>query len=171
MYVTLIAVISLDGKLTKANETDQNWASKEDHEHLTKLIDNNNLLIMGRNTYEIVKSKPKEGKLKIVLTSDPKKFSDQHLDGIEFSNENPNQLIKRLESLGYKKVLILGGSKIYGLFLKYDLVDEIELTVEPYIFGSGTPFISIDKLNKKLKLNKVSKLNENGTILLNYSKI
>ncbi len=170
MHITLVAVTSLDGRLTYGNNTDQKWASKEDHDHLIKLIDQSNLLVMGRNTFEIVNSQPKEGKLKIVLTRNPTSYKDKTVNGlIEFSNESPNELVDRLEKLGYEKMLLVGGSEVYSLFLKSGLVDEIELTIEPFIFGSGVPFTKNVQLNKSLKLVKVTKLNQKGTILLNYT--
>lgn len=172
MKVTMVMVASVDGKTTRGN--DQNvykWSSLEDQEYFFSLIKKNNLIVMGRETYETSRSviKLEKGKLRIVLTRSPKKYSNQTIKGqLEFTDETSGKLVKRLSSLGYKNLLLVGGGIINGLFLKQKLVDELFLTIEPRIFGSGKNIVEGQLLNTKLQLVSIKKLNKVGTLLLKY---
>ena len=163
---------SVDGKITKGLDTDiYKWTSSEDQKYFFSLIKKNNLIIMGRSTYEASKPviKLEKGKLRIVLTRNPNKYSNQLVKGqLEFSDEGPEKLLKRLSSLGYKKLLLVGGGITNGLFLKLNLVDELYLTIEPRIFGEGKNIVEGRLLNKFLRLIGIEKLNKTGTVVLKY---
>jgi len=172
MKVVMIMVSSVDGKTTKGSDPDvYKWSSPEDQKHFFSLIKENNLIVMGRETYEASKKiiKLDEKKIRIVLTKEPKKYFKHTVQKqLEFSNENPKNLIKRMSGLGYKKMLLVGGGTVNGLFLKQNLVDELYLTVEPKIFGRGKEIVAGQLLNTKMQLVSVKKLNKTGTILLKY---
>lgn len=136
------------------------------------MIAKHKLIIMGRKTYEankrVIKLVPE--KLRIVLTSAPKKFVQEIVPHqLEFSSEPPKALLKRLASLGYKEALIVGGSGVAAIFLHAGLINRLELTLEPYIFGSGIPFIGNEDLMARLHLIGMKKLNARGTIHLTYA--
>lgn len=172
MKLTMVMLSSVDGKTTKGNDSNiYTWTSIEDQKYFFSLIKKNNLIIMGRETYDASKPviKLEKGKLRIVLTRSPKNYSNETIKGqLEFSDETPEKLIQRLPTLEYKKALLVGGSIINGLFLKHNLVDELYLTIEPRIFGKGKNIIEGQLLDKSLQLTSVKKLNKNGTLLLKY---
>ena len=171
----MVMLMTVDGKTTQGdNENIYTWTSPEDQKHFFSLIKKNNLIVMGRKTFEASRPviKLEKGKLRIVLTHHPEKYCKESVTGqLEFSNENPEKLIKRMEGLGYKKILLVGGATINGLFLKENLVDELYLTIEPKIFGSGKNIIEGQLLDKFLQLINVKKLNKKGTLLLRYKII
>lgn len=172
MKVTMIMVASVDGKTTWGNDPNVYiWSSPEDQEYFFSLIKKNNLIVMGRETYEASKPviKLEKEKLRIVLTRNPSKYFKQTIKGqLEFSNESPEKLLKRLSMLNHKKLLLVGGGIINGLFLKQNLVDELYLTIEPRIFGNGKNIIEGQLLDKCLQLINIKKLNKAGTLLLKY---
>lgn len=172
MKVTMVAVASLNGKTTKGKDTNiYSWTSKEDSKLFFSLIEKNNLIVMGSKTYEQARKliKHKKNKLRVVLTRNPEKYSKESIkEMLEFTNETPLALIKQLESRGYKKMLLVGGSQANSLFLKSKLVNEIYLTLEPKIFGSGRILIVDENLDISLKLISIKKLNKKGTLLLKY---
>ena len=164
-------VLSVDGKSTKADLNDQSWASPEDQKHLSKLISENNLILMGGNTYELAKShiKTSAEKLRIVVTRDPAQFSEDEIkDQLEFVNKPLHELISRLEDRGYNQMLLLSGENLNKEFFEQNFISEIYLTIEPKIFGSGKKMLVESVLDINLKLLSLEKLNENGTILLHY---
>lgn len=172
MKITLAMVLSVDGKSTKWDLPDQSWASEGDKIHLLKLISENNLILMGGKTYESAKRhiKPKEGKLRVVLTHNPEKFSKDFLKGqLEFVNQPIQKLVKNLENKGFAKMLLLSGEGLNKEFFEEGLIDELILTIEPKIFGSGHVMVSDSKLDLKLKLLSFEKLNEQSTMLLHYA--
>ncbi len=171
MKIILAMVLSVDGKSTKGNLPDQSWASSEDQKHLSKLISENNLILMGGKTYELAKShiKPSEGKLRIVVTHDPEKFVDDRIEGqLEFVNGTVREIVGDLGERGFEQILLLSGENLNKEFFEENLVDEIYLTIEPKIFGSGNLMVSESDLDINVELLSLDKLNEKDTILLHY---
>ena len=174
MKITLVMVVSVNGKSTRNSQQDQSWASEEDQVHLQKLISDNNLIVMGGNTYRTAKThiKPSEGKLRVVVTHDTEEFDQDKIDGqLEFINSNAKELVSKLEERGFEEMILLSGENLNKEFFEEKLVDEIYLTVEPYLFGSGKGVISESGLDIKLQLLEMQKLNERGTILLRYKVV
>ena len=168
----MVMLATADGKITRGNNPNiHTWSSKEDQKYFFSLIKKNNLIVMGRASYDASKPviKIEKSKLRIVLTHSPKKHLNQTIKGqLEFTDESPEKLVKRLSLLGYKKMLLVGGGTINGLFLIQNLVDELYLTVEPKIFGSGKNMVEGQLLNTPLHLISIKKLNKIGTLLLKY---
>ncbi len=175
MKMILAMVSSVDGKTTRWNNSDlHSWTSKEDQEYFSKLIEENNCIIMGRKTYEAAKNmiKHRSGKLRIVLTGNPKPFNHLSIPGqLEFTNKPSKKLIKRLEDMGYANALLVGGATVNTLFLKENLVDELWLTLEPKILGNGNGLVGESELDVNLQLLGFEKLNNSGTLLLKYKII
>lgn len=171
----MVMLASVDGKTTQGNNQNvYSWSSIEDKKHFFSLIKKNNLIVMGRGTYDASQSiiKIEKGKLRIVLTRIPKKYLNQTIKGqLEFTDEKPVNLVKRLSRQGYKKMLLVGGSIVNGLFLKYNLVNELYLTIEPKIFGSGKSIVEGQLLDRSLRLISVKKMNKIGTLLIKYKYV
>lgn len=173
--VICVAASSVNGNMT--NGTDPSvvhWTSQEDKRYFIDLIENAKVIIMGRKTYEHAKDRieHKEGRLRIVLTSHPENYAHDVIPGkLEFMNEQPLVLLKNLEDKGYSNVLLVGGSVINTLFLQEDCVDELWITVEPKLFGTGTPLFAQENFQKNLQLLSQEQLNPEGTLLLKYKII
>jgi len=171
-YITLSYVSSLDGKITKGNDPYvHNWASKEDQSNFAKLIKEHSVIIISSKTYEIIKKniKHQAGKLRIVMTRNPQQYKSETMPGmLEFTSDSPKKILQKLSKKGIKKVLLAGGSILTNLFLKEKLVDSLIITLEPKLFGEGTPLIAPSSLNIDLQLMSMKKLNKRGTILLTY---
>ena len=173
MRVILADVISLNGKITKGSNPDiRSWSSSEDLEHFVKLRDGCDVIIIDRKTYELVQPKPEKGKLRIVFTSTPERFSNASSPGqLEFIDVLPATLIERLAKDGYNRVLIAGGARLSSSFFEAQLIDDLYLSFEPVLFGTGRPMLDEGSLNVSLQLESVTRLNERGTLLAHYSVI
>lgn len=168
MKVTLMFVSSLDGKITKRNDPNvTKWSSKEDQALFLRTKNENNLLVMGRKTYEATRIQLNPAILRIVLTHKPQKGVPGML---EFTDETPRYLVNRLKDK-YKQMLLVGGREIATQFFKDRLIDEVWLTIEPQIFGKGTPMVADESLNISLKLISLERLNPRGTLHLRYKVI
>lgn len=167
-------VLSVDGKSTKHDLPDQSWASSEDQQHLSKLISENNLILMGGKTYELAKShiKTSEGKLRVVVTHSPEKYSADFTPGqLEFVSGSVLEIVQSLEDRGFEKMLLLSGENLNKEFFENSLIDEIYLTVEPKVFGSGKGMVAVSDLDVQLQLLGMEKLNEQGTLMLHYQVV
>lgn len=169
MRVILVMVATIDGKITKWEEEGVNWASLEDASYFRQLVEKNNLFVMGRKTFEVARPKPQAGKLRIVISTKPSDFAQMAIaDQLEFTNDSPRELVSRLKKQGFATMIVLGGSSINTTFLKESLIDELWLTVEPRIFGSGKALTLLVNFDISLKLISMEKLNDQGTLLLKY---
>ncbi|MDO8515095.1 MAG: dihydrofolate reductase family protein [bacterium] len=172
MNIIMVMVMSVDGRITKGRDTEiYSWTSEEDKIFFSTIMKENNLVIMGSKTYASIKKniKPSAAKLRVIMTREPKKYSLEAVPGkIEFSDEPPEQLMQKLQDRGYDKLLLLGGAEINRLFLKANLVNELILTLEPRIFGTGKLLTVDELLDKELRLTEVRTLNNLGTLLLRY---
>lgn len=170
----MVMVASLNGKITQGtNSNIYEWTSKEDQEFFFSLIKENNLIVMGSNTYNSVREKIKldQKKLRIVLTQTPDKYKKEIVrDQLEFSSEIPRDLVSRL-SKKYKQMLLVGGGEINAAFLNERLIDEIYLTIEPVLFGIGKNLLAESEVETELKLVSSIQLNKSGTVLLKYKII
>jgi len=129
MKVICVIVSSVDGKTTKNNNPDvYHWSSKEDQKYFFALIKKNDLLIMGRKTFDNAKHlmEHKKGKLRVVMTTQPEKFSKlMQKDILEFTSEPPKKLLQKLAKKGFQQALLLGGATTNTAFAKSNLIDEV----------------------------------------------
>jgi dihydrofolate reductase len=175
MKVRLVMVSTINGKITNGDDPNiYTWTSLEDSQLFFTLVERSRLIVMGAKTYEAARSKIKlsPDKRRIVATSQPEKYAAEQIKGqLEFSSEAPVELVKRLETIGYKELLLVGGGTLNASFFKENLIDEVHLTIEPVIFRSGKNLFGDETFNATLRLESVKQLNEQGTLHLVYSVI
>jgi dihydrofolate reductase len=165
MKIILLAAITLNGKIAQFTEQPATWTSKEDKQFFVQESKANRVIIMGHNTFKTL-GKPLPGRLNVVLTSQPEKFT-QIAGQIEFVNLSPKTLLEQLSDRGFDKATLGGGTQVYSEFLAAGLVDELKLTVEPKIFGKGLNLFSEMDICYDLQLMEVKKLGPN-VIMLHY---
>ncbi len=178
MKITLAMVMSIDGKTTRGNDSKiYTWTSREDQAHFRTLISLSSAIIMGRQTFlaskDIIMSRLTSKTLRLVVTNHPEKYANLVVPGqLEFTQNQPQEIIDVLKSRGYTKALLVGGHRLNDTFFKSQLVDDLILTVEPNIFGLGNSLIlGKSLLDITLKLISHKTLNAQGTLLLHYQII
>jgi dihydrofolate reductase len=170
MKTILIFVSTLDGKITRWRDpVIRTWSSKADQTYFDAIWSNYRVIIMGSGTYSPAPLKPDPKHLYIVFTRQPEKYKNTAVPGqLEFTSEPPSVLLERIKKTGEKTVLIVGGAQIATYFLREQLIDELWLTIEPRIFGTGGGFVNEENLDIKLTLISITKANEQGTLLTKY---
>ncbi|MFX0003072.1 MAG: 2,5-diamino-6-(ribosylamino)-4(3H)-pyrimidinone 5'-phosphate reductase [Candidatus Hodarchaeota archaeon] len=86
------------------------------------------------------------------------------------------QLMSNLYKLGIRRVLLEGGGTLNWSFIKNNLIDELRLTIAPWMIGGknaislieGKGFETMDKA-PRFKLHEI--LNRDNYLVLNYKKI
>lgn len=173
MNITLVMVETLDGKTTWWREpVVHGWSSPEDQTHFAHLKENYNLLVMGRKTYETVRNAivPSPRLLRVVMTQKPEDFSREAVAGqIEFTNESPDALVQKLSARGFTSMLLVGGSEVNEAFLKKQLITTCMITLEPRFFGTGKGIFAETNVDIPLQLIRTTQLNDQGTLLLEYT--
>ena len=123
------------------------WHIPQDLKHFSKVTkgNNNNMVVMGRNTWESLPKKPLPNRFNAVITntlsmnSNNIKTFKSFEDVLQFSREK-----------SFSDVWIMGGEQIYNSALKIDIVDEIHATIIDEEYDCDTFFPDI--LNSKYKL-------------------
>lgn len=148
--IIAIAVTSLDGRITRGDEPGAAFASREDHVQFREAVSSCGAVIMGRTTYEVERERilrnarrSAPGPLRLVMTRDPGRFGADSVPGfLEFTSEPVADLADRLRSGCEGRIGILGGGTIYAGFAAAGLIDEWWITLEPRLFGRGTPLLA-----------------------------
>ncbi len=166
MKVILMAAVTIDGKIARDEAHFVNWSSHEDKKMFFSTSKRAGVIILGHNTYKTLPA-PLPGRLHIVLTTDPSDKVSRPGE-IEFTNQSPEDIINGLVARGYTEAVLTGGAQINALFLKSNMVDEIWLTVEPFIFGVGLDLFRGVQFDHRVRLLEVRQLNEGGSVLLRY---
>lgn len=169
MNVFIIAALTADGFIAQnADHSPMNWTSKDDKRRFVELTKKAGVVVMGSKTFSTF-PKPLKERLNIVYTRDPMKAEETYekADNLQFTNVEPAELVKDLESKGYSSVAICGGSEIYTKFMKSGLVNKIYLTIEPVIFGAGVSLFK-EPMETNIELLSTEKT-ETGTIFNEYN--
>lgn len=165
MKIVLVMAITLDGKIAKHKNHFPDWTSKEDKKFFAKISKEHGVILVGENTFNTFK-KPLKDRLNVVFTHQkdlPK------IENVIWVSGKIKEVLKKLENMGYKSAVLAGGSILNGAFLKEKLIDEIIVTINPKIFGSGISLFEGD-FDIDLKLIKVENINEN-TLAVYYKPI
>ena len=167
IYVAYVAG-SIDGRIARDSRSKLDWTSKEDWNFFQNSLKKFDAVVVGRNTFEVFENRLKRRKT-IVFTS---KAGEPKREGsIIFFNPKKSDFKEFIKSQNYRKIAVLGGPKIYNFFLERGMLDELYVTIEPYVFTAGVPMFSGVKFKKYgFSLKWVKKLNPRGTVLLKYKK-
>jgi dihydrofolate reductase len=169
MNVVLSVVISPNGLIARENG-EEDWLPSEGWDEFLVQAKNFNNIVIGRETYELVmKLYPnysfddvKTGYRVIVTRNTDFVVPDGYI-----VVHSPEEVITFLQGKGLERVLLAGGGKLNTEFIKRKLVNEIWLTITPYIIGKGRSFISPDEFDLPLNLVGQETLSK-GRVLLKY---
>ncbi len=136
--------ISIDGYIAD-NEGETDWLHSIPNPEMndmgyTEFMSSIDAIVMGRNTFEVVKSFdfwPYQIPV-FVLSSSIKEVPNALQGKVQLLKGKVSEIIKEIYSQGYYNLYIDGGATI-NQFLEADAIDEMTITIIPYILGGGTP--------------------------------
>ncbi len=175
MKLIAIAATSLDGFITRGDEPGTAFTSAADKSWFPKTVEAFDFKIMGRKTFEVSKDyilglvHNEANDKRFVMTRSPENSKDLEVPNrLEFTKQPPAQIVAGIKKSGVvdPKVAILGGSNIFSAFLDAGLISEFWITLEPLMFGYGTPLLNRET-QAKLRLIESSNLGAD-TLLLKY---
>lgn len=167
--VTLAMVMSLDGRTSAANGTFP--ASAEDQEHFRNLKRTFPYLLIGRGTWQVNRAYMTSAPpTRLVFTRSPKQYAQHEIPGVvEFTDNNPQEALRKLARRGVDRVLLAGGSALNAEFLRAGLITDCLITIEPTVVGSGNPLFAPPVPQTAFRLESMVKLNAMGTLLMRYT--
>ena len=149
------------------------WNFSSDMKYFSSITrgNNNNAIIMGRNTHESI-GRILPNRHSIILS---KSLSSSTLNKYK-NNQNIsyfntiNDVVKFCYNKQFDEVWVIGGESIYKQFLELDIVDHIYITeiIKHYTCDTFFP-----ELNSKYTMTSCNTKNEDNTILYfkKYSKL
>lgn len=150
--------MSLDGYIADKNNSVE-WLNilpmtEEVMDMFTNFIETIDCLVMGRNTFETVKSFEGEWpytKKVFVVSNSMTSIPNGYENKIELIKGLPTEIVKFLGNKGYKNLYIDGGKTIQN-FLKENLIDELIITTLPIVLGGGKPLFGELTSSQEFKL-------------------
>jgi riboflavin biosynthesis pyrimidine reductase len=175
MQVVLLAVVSLDGCLTRHTDpTMESLSSAADVAHFKRSLADCDATISGRMTYQVDRVRLLESvrrspgsKRRVVMTSQPSLFREDRIAGVlDFTNASPSAVLDDLRADGRQRVALLGGAAVYNQFLGEGLVDELIITVEARVFGQGIRLAgTASPIDPALELQRAEQIGPNTVVL------
>ncbi len=164
MQVILYMATSVNGYIAKENN-ETPW-SDEEWQSFSKFVKEVRNIVIGRNTYEIMKESDEFSKIGNPFTVVVSKEDFAHNSNFAVA-KSPKEALKILKEKNFARALVAGGGMLNSSFMKEKLVDEIYLDVEPLVFGKGIKLFSDNDFDAKLELIGAKSLSKN-TIQLHY---
>ena len=180
LQVFIVVAITLDGFIAQdQHQASTNWTSQEDNQLFHRLTKEAGVVVMGETTYGTIPAKylPMSDRLNIVYSHlsreelvekfgiDSRKVTDNTL---QVTSLPQKELVEKLGKEDHSKIAVCGGSSIYTQFLQSGVVSKLYITVEPIIFGDGVKLFN-RAVEQKLELVKSERLNEQGSLLMEYN--
>lgn len=157
--------MTVDGIIAKNSKQNADWTTKADKKAFIAETKKHGAIIMGQTTFEAI-GRPLPGRLNLILSLEPEKYSDKTQPGLlEFFKGTPQEIINYLKEKNFSSVILGGGAYTNGTFLSAGLVDEILITVEPKLFGLGLNFSEGFDLNLNLKLLECNQIGDEAVQL------
>ncbi len=178
IFFTLTAVVSADGFIARrAGEHPASWASAAEQVRFLAEVPRYDWACMGRTTHEtafrtdrrrVVFSRTAQGlewRERTHLWVDP--------DRVAW----PEILAALAPIRPPRRCIVLGGAAVHDWFLARDLIDRIELSVEPLRFGAGLPLLGgqsgdpvAELARRSFVLVDEQRLNAQGSRLLTLAR-
>ena len=172
MKPTLIYYVaaSLDGYIARPNGR-VDWlesiqAAGDDHGYHA-FYDGIDALLMGRMTFDTLMDAEEDwpylGKPCLVLTRYP---HEQLPDGVNMRHCTPSEALTTLAEQGYERIWLVGGGSLAGNCFAAGLLDELVVSLVPYLLGAGIPMFA-SGLERSLRLHEQRSFSS-GVVQLHY---
>lgn len=163
--VTLFIAMSVDGFIAD-EQGNVDWLTGQDpngdtmasYTHFIQQVDT---VIMGWKTYHQISTELSPEKWPY---SDLETYVITHRDEpstneIQFTRENPCDLLRRLKKAEGRGIWICGGAYTARQLMEEDLIDRYHFCVIPILLGNGIPLFAPSERENKLKLFKTESYN------------
>jgi dihydrofolate reductase len=157
---------SLDGFIA-GPDGDFGWIPPEPTFDFDALYAQFDTLLMGRRTYETVRSAGQDlfGGKEVIVAS--RSLRPEDCPGIEVVSEGLEARISELRDGPGRDIWLYGGGNLFAQMLARDIVDTVEPAIMPILLGGGVPLLPSPAVRRRLKLAG-HQAYPGGMILLEY---
>jgi len=167
MHISANLAVSLDGKISIAGHPRERLGSQEDLRRMLVLRDKADAVLVGGNTYRAwplpLMGRRKGKWLNVIVTASgnlpglDRVSKDPRIQTLVLTNHGqlqlkseveilpsitPEKIIKCLAKRGVKKLLLECGGRLLTPFLQKGLVDDLFLTLCPWVVGAGDDLVT-----------------------------
>lgn len=120
MFIIMELIVAKNNKNYIGKDNTLMWHYSEDLNYFKK-ITHENIIVMGRKTYDSLPIKPLKNRIHVIITSEPNKY----LDNNKYKNvyyitlDKSVNFLENLRKVYKSKIIIIGGSNIYEYFFSY----------------------------------------------------
>jgi dihydrofolate reductase len=155
----------LDGFIAGA-EYEFDWISPEptfDFEALHAQFDT---ILMGRRTYEIIRSMGESFPGKQVIVASRSLRQEDH-PNVEVVGGDLEARVRELRAQPGRDIWLYGGGELFSRLLAWNLVDTVEPAIIPILLGGGIPLLASQGVRRRLALIG-QRTYPSGMVLLEY---
>lgn len=170
MIVCLEMALSPNGFIARENG-EEDWLSSANWQDFLIRAKQAKNIVMGRETYELVTRlypdynfDDVEVDHKLVIS----KQKDLKLPSGYIHASSPESAMDYVSRLGCDELLLIGGGKLNVSFFEKKLVNQISITLQPYLIGKGRRFIDRGDFECELLLKNIEMLTE-GRVRIVYA--
>lgn len=140
---------------------------------LSKFSETFDTVLMGRKTYELTLSQGQDSSsgetgfmgMKTYVFSRTIKESPNA--EVKVVSENAGEFVRELKNESGKDIWLMGGGNLAASLFKENLIDEIGLTIQPILLGSGVPLFP--EIDRQVDLQLVEcRRYKNGLVSVTY---
>jgi dihydrofolate reductase len=161
--------MSLDGYIA-GPKGDYDWIPHDPEIDFGAIFARFDTLLMGRKTFEIVRSQGDQGRMsgvKSVVVSRTLRPEDH--PGSTIISGDLASAVARLRDQPGKDIWLFGGGELFRSLLQLRLVDTVELAVIPVLLGGGIPMLPAPSERAKLRLVSTRVYKATGIVMLEYA--
>jgi dihydrofolate reductase len=162
--------VSLDGFIAGPNG-EFDWIVPDPAVDFAALYKEFDTAVMGRKTYEIAVSQGGNAALpgiQVIVFS--RTLPESTHEAVRILNRDPRDVVAELKKKSGRDIWLYGGGELFRYLLDADLVDTVEVIVNPVLLGSGVPLVPAGAMTK-LVLTDVKPLPASGMVALAYSVV
>lgn len=141
---------SLDGFIAGPND-EFDWITPEPSFDFEALHAQFDTLLMGRRTYEIVRTIGEGFLGKQVIVASRSLRQEDHPE-VEVVSECLEARVRELRSKPGGDIWLYGGGDLFSQLLAWDLVDTVEPAIIPILLGDGVPILASQGVFRRLVL-------------------
>jgi len=165
LRIRLVVVTDVRGVIARNENDPVTWSSTEDKRFFKQITTESGIVLMGRRTYESI-GRNLPGRVNVVM-SKQKQINLPYKPDYLLSG-SPHEIVSFLTDKGYDDMCVIGGQNVFTEFLKAGLLTDMYITIEPLVMVGNLNLFGEISNELRLKLERVIKLNDAGTINVHY---
>ena len=157
-------IVAFDSKNGIGKNNSIPWLLKSDLKHFKNVTTHSNnplkenVVIMGRKTWESLPCKPLKNRINIVLSRTPRNFNGA-LNAVSINNAL--EKLSTIENVNMDNIFIIGGESLYQETINMDLCEKLYITE---VYGKYDCDVNFPKIPDSYEITSVSKFKEEDGI-------